>query len=59
METEKLNDNGFIKFCDLVKSSLGESSTEVLYAWYFDTFNIKELKAVQPTNKKDESTKSK
>jgi hypothetical protein len=59
MSEENLQDDGFIKFCDLVKTTLGESSTEVLYAWYYDTFNLKETKTVQPTNKKDESTKSK
>ena len=49
METEKLQDKGFVKFCDVVKFNLGEASTEVLYAWYFNTFDLKTLTPKQTT----------
>jgi hypothetical protein len=49
MDESKLKDAGFIAFCKLVTTTLGAASTEVLYAWYFNTFNSKQK------NKKDES----
>ncbi len=49
MDESKLKDAGFIAFCELVTTTLGAASTEVLYAWYFNTFNTKQK------NKKDES----
>jgi hypothetical protein len=39
MDETKLQDAGFIAFCELVNTTLGASSIEVLYAWYFNTFN--------------------
>jgi len=51
MDAEKLKDKGFIKFCELVKLTLGESSTEVLYSWYYDTFDLKTLTPKQTTTK--------
>lgn len=51
MEDEKLNDAGFLSFCELVKQELGEASTEVLYAWYYNTF--------KKTNKKSNESESK
>jgi len=49
MDESKLKDAGFIAFCELVTTTLGTSSTEVLYAWYFNTFNSKQK------TKKDET----
>ena len=39
IEPEKLTAPEFTKFCELVKNNLGEASTEVLYAWYYNTFD--------------------
>ena len=50
MDESKIKDPGFIAFCELVNATLGASSTEVLYAWYFNTFN-----STKPNKKKDES----
>lgn len=62
MNEENLNDDGFVKFCDLIKQTLGESSTEVLYAWYFNTFDIETLTLKQTTTKttkQNETSKTK
>ena len=51
MDAENLNDPSFIKFCNLVKDTTGESSTEVLYAWYFNTFDL-QAPTTKPTTTK-------
>lgn len=43
MEEKKLKDTNFLKFCTLIKETLGESSIEVLYSWYYNTFDVKKL----------------
>lgn len=58
MFEEQIQEPDFVKFCELVKKQLGEASTEVLHAWYFDTFNLKEQTKTQTTtNKKSNENK--
>jgi hypothetical protein len=47
MEETKLNDAGFIAFTEMVVSTVGTASIEVLYAWYYNTFTFN-----QKSNKK-------
>jgi len=51
MNAENLQDPQFIKFCSLVKETTGESSIEVLYSWYFDTFDLKSMQTKATSNK--------
>jgi outer membrane biosynthesis protein TonB len=49
LQPEKLEDAQFIKFCDFIKTTVGESSTEVLYAWYFNVFALAEpIEPIEP-----------
>lgn len=38
MDEDKLTAPGFLSFCTRVKNELGEASDEILFAWYYDTF---------------------
>jgi hypothetical protein len=41
MDAEKLQKESFTKFCELVNDTVGFSTIEVLYAWFYNTFQIK------------------
>lgn len=60
MEKKKLKSPEFAAFCRVVSNKLGNSETEVLYAWFYNTFDVKaetdaELKTQTNTNTTDES----
>ena len=54
MDEAKLKDAGFVAFTEMVVSTVGSASTEVLYAWYFNTFTF-----TQKSNKKKDESESK
>ena len=41
MDAKKLNSSKFLAFCRVVSNKLGQAETEVLYAWYYNTFDVK------------------
>ena len=38
MSQDKATAPDFLSFCTRVKKELGEASDEILFAWYYDTF---------------------
>jgi len=38
MNKDKATALDFVAFCNRVKQELGEASDEILFAWYYDTF---------------------
>jgi hypothetical protein len=56
MSQEQSQDTKFLAFCQRVKTQLGEASDEILFAWYFNTFETKpkEPAATGKTPVKDE-----
>lgn len=41
MDAKKLINPKFVAFCRVVSSKLGQAEPEVLYAWYYNTFDVK------------------
>ena len=41
MDAKKLNSPKFLAFCRVVSNKLGQAEPEVLYAWYYNTFDVK------------------
>lgn len=44
MNQDKATAPDFIAFCERVKKELGEASDEILFAWYYDTFQTETTK---------------
>jgi hypothetical protein len=61
MSADNLQNEDFIKFCERINATVGFSSIEVLYAWYFNTFDINANQTKVNTNKssKNEISKTK
>ena len=42
MDARKLNSKKFLAFCRVVSNKLGQADIEVLYSWYYNTFDVKQ-----------------
>ena len=54
MDETKLKDAGFVAFTEMVNSTVGSASIEVLYAWYYNTFTFNQ-KSNKKSNNESES----
>lgn len=58
MSQDKATAPDFLSFCARVKNELGEASDEILFAWYYDTFQTQTNKPAD-TGKKTANNEKK
>lgn len=58
MNQDKATAPDFVNFCARVKKELGEASEEILFAWYYDTFQTQNNKPAD-TGKKTANNEKK
>lgn len=56
MDAEKLNAKNFRAFCQKISDKLGQAETEVLYAWFYNTFDVKSHQAETETEPQTTNT---